>query len=174
MCMAFPKHDFLSLCMSLCLSVSLACLSLSGFLSVCLSVSLPVCLSLCQYVCLCVSVCPPAYLLVCLSLGRSSCLSICLPVCLSVCQAQEKMYSALGVMLRSIGCVVSSSTNMEFRAACLDRMMVQDTYELSASLHESLQRVTAGRVVPSGRCYWGQADTLTCSRPKNFASGKEI
>ncbi|XP_031653073.1 type 2 DNA topoisomerase 6 subunit B-like isoform X2 [Oncorhynchus kisutch] len=89
-------------------------------------------------------------------------------------KAQEKMCSALGVMLRSIGCVVSSSTNMEFRAACLDRMMVQDTYELSASLHESLQRVTAGRVVPSGRCYWGQADTLTCSRPKNFASGKEI
>ncbi|XP_071251348.1 type 2 DNA topoisomerase 6 subunit B-like [Salvelinus alpinus] len=90
-------------------------------------------------------------------------------------QAQEKMCSALGVMLRSIGCVVSSSTNIEFRAACLDRMMVQDTYELSASLHESLQRVTAGRVVPSGRCYWGQADTLTCSRPsKNFASGNEI
>ncbi|XP_014054397.1 type 2 DNA topoisomerase 6 subunit B-like [Salmo salar] len=90
-------------------------------------------------------------------------------------KAQEKMCSALWVMLRSIGCVVSSSTNMEFRAACLDRMMVQDTYELSASLHESLQRVTAGRVVPSGRCYWGQADTLTCSRPsKNFASGNEI
>ncbi|XP_035615448.1 DUF4554 domain-containing protein isoform X4 [Oncorhynchus keta] len=89
-------------------------------------------------------------------------------------KAQEKMCSALGVMLRSIGCVVSSSTNIEFRAACLDRMMVQDTYELSASLHESLQRVTAGRVVSSGRCYWGQADTLTCSRPKNFASGKEI
>ncbi|KAK6299208.1 hypothetical protein J4Q44_G00307180 [Coregonus suidteri] len=54
-------------------------------------------------------------------------------------KAQEKMWSALGVMLRSIGCVVSSSTNMEFRAACLGRMMVQDTYELSASLHDSLQ-----------------------------------
>ncbi|XP_041695072.1 DUF4554 domain-containing protein isoform X2 [Coregonus clupeaformis] len=90
-------------------------------------------------------------------------------------KAQEKMCSALGVMLRSICCVVSSSTNMEFRAACLDRMMVQDTYELSASLHESLQRVTAGCVVPSRRCYWGQADTLTGSRPsKNYASGNEI
>ncbi|KAL0973852.1 hypothetical protein UPYG_G00212050 [Umbra pygmaea] len=76
-------------------------------------------------------------------------------------KAQEKMRSAQAVMLSSLGSVVSSSSNVEFRDACLDRMMVQDTYELSASLRESLQRTTAGRTVSSSRCYSEQMDTAT-------------
>ncbi|XP_019901211.1 DUF4554 domain-containing protein isoform X1 [Esox lucius] len=68
-------------------------------------------------------------------------------------KAQEKMVSAQAVMLSSVSSVVSSSTNVEFRAACLDRMMVRDTYELSASLHESLQRATAGRTVSHSKCH---------------------
>ena len=77
MCMAFPKHDFLSLCMSLCLSVSVwfsLCVSVS--LSACLSVSLSICLSLCVGL--------PARLPVGLPVSRSVFLSVDLPACLSV------------------------------------------------------------------------------------------
>ncbi|XP_062332665.1 DUF4554 domain-containing protein [Osmerus eperlanus] len=74
-------------------------------------------------------------------------------------KVHEKMSSALRVMLSSVSSVVSSSSNLEFRTACLDRMKVQNTFELSASLHQTLKRVTEGRCLPSSKCYSGQTHT---------------
>ncbi|XP_026213812.1 DUF4554 domain-containing protein isoform X2 [Anabas testudineus] len=66
---------------------------------------------------------------------------------------QEKLHSAINVILSSSISIVSSSSNMDFRNACLNSMKVCDTYELSASLCESLRRVTSWKFKPNGRCY---------------------
>ncbi|KAJ8014898.1 hypothetical protein DPEC_G00020560 [Dallia pectoralis] len=90
-------------------------------------------------------------------------------------EAQEKMVSAQAVMLNSVCSVVSSSTNVEFRTACLDLMRVHDTYELSASLHESLQRATNDRTASSSRCHCESTDRHTDIRvPQRDATGNEI
>ncbi|KAM9849687.1 type 2 DNA topoisomerase 6 subunit B-like [Aulostomus maculatus] len=68
-------------------------------------------------------------------------------------QEQEKLRSAAEVILSSAISIVSCSTNLHFRNACLTRMKVCDTHELSASFRLSLQRVTAWRFVPRGRCH---------------------
>ncbi|XP_071753847.2 DUF4554 domain-containing protein [Centroberyx gerrardi] len=71
---------------------------------------------------------------------------------------QKKLCSALEVMLSSAISIVSCSSNVGFRSACLDNMKVGDTHELSASLHESLRRVTSLKCIPRGRCYSAQME----------------
>ncbi|XP_042349420.1 DUF4554 domain-containing protein [Plectropomus leopardus] len=66
---------------------------------------------------------------------------------------QEKLRSAAEVILSSTISIVSCSSNMDFRNACLNTMKVRDTHDLSASLCESLRRVTSWKFTPRGRCY---------------------
>ncbi|XP_070819500.1 type 2 DNA topoisomerase 6 subunit B-like [Chaetodon trifascialis] len=71
---------------------------------------------------------------------------------------QEKLRSAAEVILGSTMGIVSCSSNMDFRNACLSRMKVRDTHDLSASLCESLSRVTSWKFIPRGRCYAAQME----------------
>ncbi|XP_013861728.1 type 2 DNA topoisomerase 6 subunit B-like [Austrofundulus limnaeus] len=71
---------------------------------------------------------------------------------------QEKLQSAAEVILSSTISIVSSSSNMDFRNACLNRMKVNDTHELSASLRESLWRVTSGKFLHSGKCFSSEVE----------------
>ncbi|KAI4818691.1 hypothetical protein KUCAC02_003993 [Chaenocephalus aceratus] len=73
-------------------------------------------------------------------------------------QSQQRMRSAAKVILRSSISIVSSSSNMDFRNACLNSMKVRDTHDLSASLHESLRRVTSWKYAPKCRCPSAQVE----------------
>ncbi|XP_014190214.1 DUF4554 domain-containing protein isoform X1 [Haplochromis burtoni] len=71
---------------------------------------------------------------------------------------QEKLHAAAEVILGSSMSIVSSSSSMDFRNACLSRMkvcvcQVHDTHELAASLRESLWRVTSWKFVPKAKCF---------------------
>ncbi|XP_039872564.1 DUF4554 domain-containing protein isoform X4 [Simochromis diagramma] len=66
---------------------------------------------------------------------------------------QEKLHAAAEVILGSSMSIVSSSSSMDFRNACLNRMKVHDTHELAASLRESLWRVTSWKFVPKAKCF---------------------
>ncbi|XP_062855722.1 proton-coupled zinc antiporter SLC30A9, mitochondrial [Trichomycterus rosablanca] len=67
-------------------------------------------------------------------------------------KSRETVESGMSVMLSSLNSIVSSSSNAEFRAECLNHMKVQNTYDFSISLNQSLQRVIIGRFVPRCRC----------------------
>ncbi|XP_074504782.1 type 2 DNA topoisomerase 6 subunit B-like [Sebastes fasciatus] len=71
---------------------------------------------------------------------------------------QEKLRSAAEVILSSAMSIVTCSSNMDFRNACLNSMKVRDTHELSASLRESLRRVTSWKFTPMSRCYSAQME----------------
>ncbi|XP_070770027.1 type 2 DNA topoisomerase 6 subunit B-like [Enoplosus armatus] len=71
---------------------------------------------------------------------------------------QEKLRLAAEVILSSSVSIVSCSSNMDFRNACLNSMKVRDTHDLSASLRESLRRVTSWKFIPRGRCYSAQME----------------
>ncbi|XP_061691885.1 DUF4554 domain-containing protein isoform X2 [Syngnathoides biaculeatus] len=71
---------------------------------------------------------------------------------------QEKLLSAAKVILSASINVVSSSTNLNFRLACLNRMQVSNTHELGTSLREALLRVTSWRCVPRKTCYSAQVE----------------
>ncbi|XP_059201460.1 DUF4554 domain-containing protein [Centropristis striata] len=70
----------------------------------------------------------------------------------------EKLCSAAEVILSSSISIVSSSSNMDFRNACLNSMKVRDTHDLSASLRESLRRVTSWKYTPRGSCHSAQME----------------
>ncbi|XP_056132259.1 DUF4554 domain-containing protein [Lampris incognitus] len=74
-------------------------------------------------------------------------------------EAQKTICSATAVILSSALSVVSSSSNMNFRTACVENMRVHDTHELAASLQEALRRVTSWKFAPKGKCYPDQMDT---------------
>ncbi|XP_028445571.1 type 2 DNA topoisomerase 6 subunit B-like isoform X2 [Perca flavescens] len=71
---------------------------------------------------------------------------------------QEKLRSAAEVILSSSISVVSCSSNVDFRTACLNSMKVRDTHDLSASLRESLRRVTSWKFTPRDRCHSAQME----------------
>ncbi|XP_060935112.1 DUF4554 domain-containing protein [Limanda limanda] len=71
---------------------------------------------------------------------------------------QEKLRSAVKVILTSSISIVSCSSNMDFRNACLNSMKVHDTHELTASLCESLWKVTSWKFTTRGRCYSAQME----------------
>ncbi|XP_047441920.1 DUF4554 domain-containing protein isoform X1 [Mugil cephalus] len=71
---------------------------------------------------------------------------------------QEKLRSAVEVILSSSISVVCCSTNMDFRNACLNRMRVRDTNELFASLRKSLWKVTSWKFTPRSSCYYAQME----------------
>ncbi|XP_077388827.1 type 2 DNA topoisomerase 6 subunit B-like isoform X2 [Festucalex cinctus] len=71
---------------------------------------------------------------------------------------QEKLLSAAEVILSASISIVSCSTNLTFRKACLSRMQVNDTHELAASLKEALLRVISWRCVPRNGCYSAQVE----------------
>ncbi|XP_029297836.1 type 2 DNA topoisomerase 6 subunit B-like isoform X2 [Cottoperca gobio] len=73
-------------------------------------------------------------------------------------QRKKKMRSAAEVILGSSLSIVSSSSNMDFRNACLHSMKMSDTYDLSASLRESLRRVTSWKFTPKNICYSAQVE----------------
>ncbi|XP_041652851.1 DUF4554 domain-containing protein isoform X2 [Cheilinus undulatus] len=73
-------------------------------------------------------------------------------------EEQEKLRSASEVILNSSISIVSCSSSTDFRDACLNCMKVRDTHELSASLRESLRRVTSWKFVSRGGCYSDQMD----------------
>ncbi|XP_034037291.1 DUF4554 domain-containing protein isoform X2 [Thalassophryne amazonica] len=66
---------------------------------------------------------------------------------------QEKLHSAVEVILSSAISIVSCSSNLDFRGACLNSMKVCDTQELSASMRESLRRVTSWKFTPRSKCF---------------------
>ncbi|KAI1898643.1 hypothetical protein AGOR_G00074490 [Albula goreensis] len=67
-------------------------------------------------------------------------------------KVRERIVSSLPVILSSLSTVVTSSSSLEFRTACVDRMKALDTHELTSRLHQSLQKVTADRFLPSRKC----------------------
>ncbi|XP_038555077.1 DUF4554 domain-containing protein isoform X2 [Micropterus salmoides] len=71
---------------------------------------------------------------------------------------QEKLRSAAEVILSSSISIVSCSSNMNFRNACLNSMKACDTHDLSDSLHESLRRVTSWKFIPRARCFSAQME----------------
>ncbi|XP_074530454.1 type 2 DNA topoisomerase 6 subunit B-like [Halichoeres trimaculatus] len=71
---------------------------------------------------------------------------------------QEKLHSAAEVILSSCITIVSCSSNVGFRNACLNCMKVNNTHDLSASLRESLRRVTLWKFVSKGGCYSGPTE----------------
>ncbi|XP_027145137.1 type 2 DNA topoisomerase 6 subunit B-like isoform X3 [Larimichthys crocea] len=82
----------------------------------------------------------------------------------------EKLRSAAEVILSSSISIVSCSSNLDFRNACLSSMKVRDTHELSASLRESLRRVTSWKFIPRGKCYPTQVEEQEGDEP----TGREI
>ncbi|KAK1904372.1 Type 2 DNA topoisomerase 6 subunit B-like [Dissostichus eleginoides] len=86
-------------------------------------------------------------------------------------QSQQRMRSAAKVILSSSISIVSSSSNMNFRNACLNSMKVRDTHDLSASLHESLRRVTSWKFAPRCRCPSAQVEEESEGED---ATGREI
>ncbi|XP_029918040.1 type 2 DNA topoisomerase 6 subunit B-like [Myripristis murdjan] len=77
---------------------------------------------------------------------------------------QEKLNSAFEVMLSSAMSIITSSSNMNFRTACLDSMKVRGTHELPASLHGSLRRVSSWKFTPRSRCFSAQVEKTPDSR----------
>ncbi|XP_034400240.1 DUF4554 domain-containing protein [Cyclopterus lumpus] len=73
-------------------------------------------------------------------------------------KVQERLRSAAEVILTSAISIVSCSSNMDFRNACLNSMKVRNSHELSASLCESLRRVTSWKFTPRSRCYSAQME----------------
>ncbi|XP_030253107.1 type 2 DNA topoisomerase 6 subunit B-like isoform X2 [Sparus aurata] len=71
---------------------------------------------------------------------------------------QEKLRSAAEVILSSSISIVSCSSNMDFRNACLNCMKARDTHELSAALRKSLWRVTSWKFIPKSKCYTTQME----------------
>ncbi|KAJ8405206.1 hypothetical protein AAFF_G00321970 [Aldrovandia affinis] len=67
-------------------------------------------------------------------------------------KARGKIMSSLPVILNSLSTVVTSSSSLDFRTACLDRMKIRDTRELAVRLHQTLQKVTEGRFLLSRKC----------------------
>ncbi|XP_076877537.1 type 2 DNA topoisomerase 6 subunit B-like isoform X2 [Brachyhypopomus gauderio] len=67
-------------------------------------------------------------------------------------KSQERLQSAMSVILSSVKSIVSSSSSVDFRTACLTTMKVQSSYDLSFPLHQKLQRVINGRFVSRSRC----------------------
>ncbi|XP_030224543.1 type 2 DNA topoisomerase 6 subunit B-like isoform X2 [Gadus morhua] len=77
-------------------------------------------------------------------------------------KASERICSAFEVISSSALSIVSSSSNLDFRAACLSNMRVRDTHGLSQALREAQVRVTSWKFVPKARCYpVPQEDTPT-------------
>ncbi|XP_051922560.1 DUF4554 domain-containing protein isoform X1 [Hippocampus zosterae] len=71
---------------------------------------------------------------------------------------QKKLLSAAEVILSASISIVSCSTNLNFRKACLSHMQVSDTHELVASLRDSLLRVISWRSVPRKGCFSAQVE----------------
>ncbi|XP_056898258.1 DUF4554 domain-containing protein isoform X2 [Takifugu flavidus] len=71
---------------------------------------------------------------------------------------QEKLRSAFEVILSSSVTIVSCSSNLQFRNACLSSMKVCDTHELSTSLRTSLDKVISWKFVSRSRCYSTKVD----------------
>ncbi|KAF3838506.1 hypothetical protein F7725_010274 [Dissostichus mawsoni] len=86
-------------------------------------------------------------------------------------KAQNLRKQAAKVILSSSISIVSSSSNMAFRNACLNSMKVRDTHDLSASLHESLRRVTSWKFAPRCRCPSAQVEEESEGED---ATGREI
>uniref|UniRef100_A0A3B3WHK1 Uncharacterized protein n=1 Tax=Poecilia mexicana TaxID=48701 RepID=A0A3B3WHK1_9TELE len=76
---------------------------------------------------------------------------------------REKLQSAAEVIVSATISIVSSSSNMDFRNACLKHMKVRDTHELSASLRESLWRVSSWKRLPKVGCYSAQVEGQAAS-----------
>ncbi|CAN9515040.1 unnamed protein product [Ophioblennius macclurei] len=76
---------------------------------------------------------------------------------------QKKLLSAADVIVSSTISIISCSTNLDFRTTCLDHMKVCNTGDLSASLRESLLRVTSWKFVPRSRCHTEQMNKHTQS-----------
>ncbi|XP_029970303.1 type 2 DNA topoisomerase 6 subunit B-like [Salarias fasciatus] len=71
---------------------------------------------------------------------------------------QKKLLSAADVIVSSTISIISCSTNLDFRTTCLNHMKVCNTRDLSASLRETLWRVTSWKFVPRSRCYTPQKE----------------
>ncbi|XP_075902474.1 type 2 DNA topoisomerase 6 subunit B-like [Nelusetta ayraudi] len=71
---------------------------------------------------------------------------------------REKLSTAAEVILSSSISIISCSTNVDFRKACLESMKVDDTHELATSLRDSLMRVISWKFVRRGKCYSLQKD----------------
>ncbi|CAL9706980.1 unnamed protein product [Knipowitschia caucasica] len=65
---------------------------------------------------------------------------------------QEKMQSACDSIISSTLRIISCSSNMDFRKACLDSMQVHNTKKMSETFSESLRRVIFLKFVPKGAC----------------------
>ncbi|XP_008324902.1 type 2 DNA topoisomerase 6 subunit B-like isoform X2 [Cynoglossus semilaevis] len=71
---------------------------------------------------------------------------------------REKLSTALDIIVSSSVNIVSRSSNLDFRNACLNRIKVPDTHQLSATLCETLRRVTSWKFTPRSQCYSAPID----------------
>ncbi|XP_060782719.1 proton-coupled zinc antiporter SLC30A9, mitochondrial [Neoarius graeffei] len=67
-------------------------------------------------------------------------------------KSSETFQSAMSVILSSVNSIVSSSSSVEFRSACLNSMKAQNTHDMSISMHQTLQRVIHGRFTSCRGC----------------------
>ncbi|KAK7922411.1 hypothetical protein WMY93_009313 [Mugilogobius chulae] len=70
---------------------------------------------------------------------------------------QRKLNSACEVIHSSALCIISCSSNIDFRNACLNTLKVHNTQEMSVAILESLRRVTLLKLAPNRKSCSDQA-----------------
>ncbi|KAF4091198.1 hypothetical protein AMELA_G00034340 [Ameiurus melas] len=88
-------------------------------------------------------------------------------------KSSETFQSAMSVILSSVNSIVSGSSSVEFRSACLNSMKVQNTHDMSISLHQTLQRVINGRFTSRPRCTAEKAEEEAVSEQNNTETCEE-
>ncbi|KAB5571445.1 hypothetical protein PHYPO_G00225040 [Pangasianodon hypophthalmus] len=88
-------------------------------------------------------------------------------------KSSETFQSAMSVILSSVNSIVSGSSSVEFRSACLNSMKVQNTHDMSISLHQTLQRVINGRFTSRPGCTAEKAEEEAVSEQNSTETCEE-
>ncbi|MCJ8734288.1 hypothetical protein PDJAM_G00233470 [Pangasius djambal] len=88
-------------------------------------------------------------------------------------KSSETFQSAMSVILSSVNSIVSGSSSVEFRSACLNSMKVQNTHDMSISLNQTLQRVINGRFTSRPRCTAEKAEEEAVSEQNSTKTCEE-
>ncbi|KAF5896045.1 zinc transporter 9 [Clarias magur] len=88
-------------------------------------------------------------------------------------KSSKTFQTAMPVILSSVNSIVSSSSRGEFRSACLNNMKVQNTHDLSISLHQTLQRVIYGRFTRRPGCTAERAEEEAVSEENSTETCEE-
>ncbi|XP_058252620.1 proton-coupled zinc antiporter SLC30A9, mitochondrial [Hemibagrus wyckioides] len=88
-------------------------------------------------------------------------------------KAGESFQTAMSVILSSVNSIVRSSSSVKFRSACLNSMKVQNTHDLSISMHQTLQRVIHGRFTSRPKCTTDKAEEEAVSEQNSTETCEE-